>query len=476
MEMPIVRSLRSTRVRTRLTLWYVFVLATVLVLSWGVTASFLFLQMRSQMDNYAVQDIETVEGLLYFDANGRLILREDYHNHPESKQVLERLVEIRSASGVVLYRNQRLGDQALGGNPMPGEGEGGYSIRSARLASGTTVRMGSRRHTLDGRPILIRLGYSEQPIWTRFEELAVASLLALPIVLALAGLSGYMLAKRALTPLAEMALRAEQITSERLEERLPSADVDDELGHLARVFNGLLARLEHSFEQLRRFTSDASHELRTPLTSIRSVGEVALQTDGTREEYRDTIGSMLEEVNRLTALVDSLLTISRADAGRIQLHPTVFSAMDLAREAAGLFEVLVEENDQRLTVQGDEGVRVKGDRVFLRQALVNIIHNAVKHSPVGGAISVGVHCEPAGNIRIEVADSGPGIAPEHSARIFDRFYRVDESRSREAGGAGLGLSIAQWAVRAHGGDIHLIIAQGQGCMFQICLPPITMPG
>jgi len=470
MRVPTVRNLRPQHVRTRLTLWYVLVLASVLVLSWGLTASFLFLQMRSQMDNYAIQDIETVEGLLYFDANGRLILREDYHNHPESKQVLERLVEIRSGSGSVLYRNERLGDQALGGNPMPGEGEGGYSIRSARLAGGTTVRMASRRHILDGRPILIRLGYSEQPVWARIEELTVASLLALPVVLALAGLGGYLLAKRALTPLEQMACRAEEITSQRLHERLPTGETSEELGHLARVFNSLLARLEQSFEQLRRFTSDASHELRTPLTSIRSVGEVALQKDGTREEYRDTIGSMLEEVNRLTALVDSLLTISRADAGRIQLHPTVFSAMDLAREAAGLFEGLIEEQGQRITVQGDEGVKVKGDRVFLRQALVNIIHNAVKYSPAGGTISVGVQYEPEGSIRVDVVDGGPGIPPEHAAKIFDRFYRVDESRSREAGGAGLGLSIAQWAVRVHGGDIQLLPTPGTGCAFRICLP------
>jgi heavy metal sensor kinase len=452
------------------------VLASVLVLSWGLTASFLFLQMRSQLDNYAVQDIETVEGLLYFEPSGRLILREDYHNHPESREVLERLVEVRAADGRVLYRNERLGNQALGGNPMQGEGEGGYSIRSARLANGTTVRMASRRHALDGHPLLIRLGYSEQPIWARVEELAVATLLAVPIVLALAGLGGYLLAKRALTPLEEMAERAEEITSERLSERLPIGEVDDELGHLARVFNKLLARLEQSFEQLRRFTSDASHELRTPLASIRSVGEVALQKDGSREEYRDTIGSMLEEVNRLTALVDSLLTISRADAGRIQLHPTVFSVMDLAREAAGLFEVLVEDKNQRITVQGDEGVKVKGDRVFLRQALVNIIHNAVKYSPAEGAITVRVEHEPEGSIRVDVVDSGPGIAPEHAAKIFDRFYRVDESRSRGAGGAGLGLSIAQWAVRVHGGDIHLRATPGSGCTFQICLPPAAVSG
>ena len=180
---------------------------------------------------------------------------------------------------------------------------------------------------------------------------------------------------------------------------------------------------------------------------------------------------MLEEVNRLTALVDSLLTISRADAGGILLNPTTFSAMDLAREAAGLFEVLIDEKDQHVNVQGDESARLTGDRVFLRQAVVNIIHNAVKFSPVGGTISVTVHDSPARSVRLEVADSGPGIAPEHSERIFDRFYRVDESRSRDAGGAGLGLSIAQWAVRVHGGELSLLTADRQGCTFQLVLPP-----
>jgi signal transduction histidine kinase len=144
--------------------------------------------------------------------------------------------------------------------------------------------------------------------------------------------------------------------------------------------------------------------------------------------------------------------------------------MDLVREAAGLFEVMVEEKGQRIDVEGDEGVNMKGDRVFLRQALVNILHNAVKYSPPGGTISVGVQYEPEGSIRLNVADRGPGIPAEHAAKIFDRFYRVDESRSREAGGAGLGLSIAQWAVRVHGGTIQLLTAPGAGCTFQISLP------
>jgi heavy metal sensor kinase len=472
MRISFSRMFGVRHVRTRLTLWYVLVLASVLLLSWVLTASFLFLQLRGQLDHYAIQDIETVEGLLYFDARGDLSVREDYHNHAASKQVIDRLLEVRSAQGAVLYRNERLEGQALGGKLLSDEGEGGYSARSVRLREGTPVRMVSRRHTLDGHPLVLRLGYSEEAILGRLREFGLASLLALPLIVALVGFGSYLLAKRALRPLEEMACRAEKITSERLSERLPIGDAGDEMDHLATVFNNLLARLEQSFEQLRRFTSDASHELRTPLASIRSVGEVALEKDGTRAEYRDTIGSMLEEVNRLTALVDNLLTIARADAGRIALHPAVFSAIGLAREATGLLDILAEEKEQRITVRGDEALTLTGDRVFLRQALVNIIHNAVKHSPVGGAISVNVQGDPLGGVRLEVADNGPGIAPEHAERIFDRFYRVDQSRSRDGGGAGLGLSIAQWAVHMHGGRIQLITAPGEGCTFQMSLPPV----
>ena len=457
-------------VRARLTLWYVGLLAGVLALCWGFTALFLFEQLRAQLQHYAIQDIETVEGLLYFDPAGHLELREDYHNHPQSKQVLERYLEVLSPDGGVLYRNERLGGQSLGGALIPAEGQGGYSARTSRLADGTPVRMVSRRHIMNDRALLIRLAYSELPIRSRVEELGEASLLAVPIALLLAGITGYWLAYRSLKPLEDMASRAEQITSRSLSERLPVRDSDDELTHLARVFNNLLARLEQSFEQLRRFTSDASHELRTPLTSMRSVGEVALQKNGTLEEYRDTVGSMLEEVNRLTTLVESLLTISRADAGRIELHPTVFSAMDLAREATGLFDVLVEEKRQKMRLEGDETVSVKGDRLFLRQALVNILHNAVKFSPLGGTISVQVKSDAGGRVRLDVADSGPGIAPEHAKRIFDRFYRVEESRSRDTGGVGLGLAIALWAVREHGGDIEVTSSPDGGCIFQIVLP------
>lgn len=462
-------SLRRTLVRTRLTIWYLGVLSAALLLFLGGTSVLLFWQLRWQLSHYAVQDVETVEGLLFFDSAGRLVLRENYHNHPESKRVLERLLEVRAPDGAVLYRNQRLGNRSLGGTPFPGEGVGGYSERSVTLPDGTEVRMVSRRHLINGRPIVMRLAYGEEPLWRDLWHHLGASLIMLPLTLAVAGFAGYGLACRALAPLQQMTRQAERITLERLNERLP-VDREDEIGQLARVFNSMLARLEQSFDQLRRFTSDASHELRTPLAAMRSVGEVGLQRDASREEYRDVIGSMLEEVNRLSRLTDSLLTMSRADAGALQFHKSTFPLLELANEATALLQVLMEEKAQKLVMSGDESAMVEADRLFLRQALVNIVHNAIKYSPVEGTIHVEVRRLSGKRVTVEITDSGPGIPPEHASKVFDRFYRVDKSRSRSAGGTGLGLSIAQWAVQAHGGSIGLESKPGAGATFQIILP------
>ena len=456
-------------IRTRLTLWYVLVLAALLVFYSAGTSLLLVWQLKQQLGVHAVEDLETVEGLLYFGADGKLHLRDDYHNHPESKLVQERLLEILSPDGAVLYRNDRLGNRALGVPPFEGEGVNGYSERSWRMSDGTRVRLVSRRHNLEGHAVLIRLAYSEEPIWQHLKEMILVFLLALPVALALAGIAGYKLAQRALAPVEDMARKAERITSERLHERLATQNDDDELGHLARVFNSTLGRLEQSFEQLRRFTSDASHELRTPLAAIRSVGEVGLQKDGDREEYRDIIGSMLEETNRLTRLVDALLTISRADAGQIDLQRSPIAVLDLLRESTELLGVLMEEKKQRLILDGDGDAMIEGDRVFLRQALVNLVHNAVKHSPIGGSIFVSAWRK-GDSIELQVADSGSGIPLEHQAKVFDRFYRVDLSRSRDAGGAGLGLAIAKWVVEAHGGEIRLRNVAEGGCVFLVQIP------
>lgn len=459
-------------VRTRLTIWYVGMLAGILAAYFTGVSLLLFWQASNILKRLAAEDLETVKGLLYAEDGGQVAVREDYHHHTDWKQVQERLLEILGPDGTILYRNERLGDRTIGGAPFAGEGERGYSGRSARMSDGTKVILISRKYNLDGRVVLIRVGYSQDLIWNQLRETLLVLLLVSPIVLAGTAYAGYTIVGRTLEPVSTMAHRAEQINSERLNERLPVENPEDELGHLAGVFNAMLSRIEQSFGQLQRFAADASHELRTPLAAIRSIGEVRLQERATPEEYRDTIGSMLEEVSRLTTIVESLLTLSRADAGQIKIQVSVFPVMALVREAAALLEVLIEEKHLTFTLTGDESLGAQGDRLYVRQAIVNVLHNAVKFTPAGGTIRARVARWGGSSVELSVTDSGPGIPAEQSLKVFERFYRVDEARSGDDKGAGLGLSVAQWAVEANEGEIGVANSPGGGATFWIRLPAV----
>ena len=463
--------IRTKWLRTKLTTSYVLALALILALYICSTSVVVLWHLRAQLHRHTVQDLETVEGLLFFAPDGKLQLNEEYHNHPESKSVQERFLEVLAPDGALLYRNGRLGDRSLGGKPFAGEGQGGYSPRSASLSDGTSVFLISRLHILDGHPLIIRSAYSQEPIWETIQQTMTVQLVCLVVVLGAATLAGYLYIKRALTPLEKMAIRAQQISAERLHERI---EIDDmgEISDLAHAFNKTLARLEQSFDQIRRFTSDVSHELRTPLAAIRCIGEVSLQKNGSREEYSSVIGSMLEEIDHVTRLIDDLLMISKADEGDPRLNASPVPVCGVTREAMELISILAEEKDQSLTFVGDERAVVLGDRVLLRQALVNIVDNAVKYSPVGSAISMSVRCEGKA-VFVEIADQGCGIPAEYREKVFERFYRVDKARTRDAGGAGLGLSIARWAVRAHGGSISVNSNLNCGCTFRIGLPMYT---
>jgi heavy metal sensor kinase len=343
-----------------------------------------------------------------------------------------------------------------------------------RLADGRHVLVVSHPHPVQGRRVLIRIAYSTDPLRLRLIELFGILMLVLPLALVAAGFAGYRVAGKALNPLTAMASLTEQITARRLNERIPILNPDDEFGHMARVLNGLLERLEESFSKLQRFTSDVSHELRTPLSSIRSVGEVGLQRSHEEDEYKDIIGSMLEEVARLTSMVDTLLTIANADSGGVELHRTIFPIMELVEESVAVVGVLAEDKKQTLSVGGDDQVAVSADRGFLRMAVINLLDNAVKYSPPGSAIRIRLESRENDRkqrcVKLIIQDQGPGIPKHDAARVFDRFYRVDEGRTREAGGAGLGLAIAKWTVEAHGGEILLDSTPETGSAFTICLP------
>jgi heavy metal sensor kinase len=457
-----MRGLQPRSVRVRLTLWHVGFMLLVL----GVYASVVYTIVRDNssrlMDERLHDDFDWASDMLAQRPDGTIA------PYDETGEGDSPWLQVWSLDGHLLYdtpearrnpvpKSDRLADAAKGED---------HVVTVPEVNPPYRVMSGGAR--IGGRPVVVQVARSEGPVAQNLQQLINILLLGLPFAIAVAGFGGYLLARRALAPIDRMSERARSINAERLNDRLPVDNPDDELGRLALVFNETLTRLESSFDQMRRFTADASHELRTPLTAIRSVGEVGLR--GRRDEtaYREIIGSMLEEVDRLALLVDRLLMLSRADTGQANLSIDVVDIPQLAEEIADHLSVLAEEKSQTINVRFDMVPRWLGDRMVLRQALLNLVDNAIKYSPAGGAIDVRV-AQLQDSTTIDVADSGSGIPPELQSRIFDRFYRVDKARSRDNGGTGLGLAIAKWAVEVNGGRLTLEPATA-GSRFRITLP------
>jgi heavy metal sensor kinase len=315
----------------------------------------------------------------------------------------------------------------------------------------------------------LRVFRDESGLHRTLREIAAGFGLGIPIAALLASFGGYLVAGWTLRPISAMTERARRITSESLGQRLPNPNPHDELGQLATVFNQTLERLENSFETLRRFTADASHELRTPLTALRAIGEVALRNPGDAAALRETLGSMLEEAQRLSDLTDALLLLSRFESGRWILRLEAVELDRMLEDVCECLGVLAAERHQTLEINASVGLVVRADRVLLRQAVMNVLHNAIRHSPPGTRVTI--RCFPRGRLAVmEIGDEGPGIAPEQRERIFDRFYRVDPSRSRDDGGAGLGLAIAKRSIEQLGGGIELESELGKGSRFRISMP------
>lgn len=336
---------------------------------------------------------------------------------------------------------------------------------------GGIYHLKEKAFTLDNRQYRITTAEQSEQIHRGLDRLALTFMGGFPVMLLLSLFGGYFLAGRMLTPLQHITQRARSISADNLTERLTVSNPRDELGQLSTVLNEAFARLDDTFDRLKRFTQDAAHELRTPLAVLRSVGEVGLQKPRDAAAYREVIGSMLEEVDRLGRLVDGLLTLARADSGHFSLFRRPEDLQTLGHEVVECLRVLAEVKNQNLTYSADKSFIVDIDRDTMRLALMNLIANAIRFTPEGGAVSIALR-DSGTSIAIEIQDNGPGIALEHQARIFERFYRVDPSRSHQTGGTGLGLAITRWAVEANNGHIELQSAPEQGCLFRIVLPEI----
>ena len=303
-------------------------------------------------------------------------------------------------------------------------------------------------------------------------ELAVvrrAIFIALPLILALAGLGGYWLATRSLRPLGWMAEQARRITGSNLETRIKIGNAAEELAVLVTSFNELLSRLDQSFETMRRFVADASHELRTPIAVIRGEADVALSQERTPAEYRESLGIILDEARRLSRLVDDLLNLARADAGHVQLQTHDFYLNELLGDCCRSVQGLANARGLKLECLPGNDLQFNGDEQLLRRLVINLLDNALRYTPSGGKVTAALDAGSA-SVRLRISDTGIGIAPDDAARVFERFYRAGEARSRQNGGVGLGLAIVRWIAESHRGTVECASHPGQGSTFTVTLP------
>ena len=333
-------------------------------------------------------------------------------------------------------------------------------------------------------PYTIRIGQEITAMEHTLHESMIIFLISIPLVIALSFVGGYYLVRRLLRPLDVIMRRAQRISSENLSERIPQPGSYDEIDRVVTTLNEMIGRLERSFLQLEQFTANASHELRTPLTILKGEIEVALQQVRDEREYHAVLESNLEEVGRIANTVEQLFLLARIDANAIDpvLEPVLLKPLleEIVRDAA----VLAGDNSVRVESALDDVPVVQGDTVMLVQLFLNLVENGVKYNRPGGMVRVSLATERpmaetvearamatrARGVRIEVSDTGIGIPQESIGSVFDRFYRVDRQRSRLRGGAGLGLSIASWIVRMHGGSIDVRSREGEGSVFTVRLP------
>lgn len=323
--------------------------------------------------------------------------------------------------------------------------------------------------TPDGTRYVVENGTSYSEIDNVLNGLLRLVALYLPFLVSIAGFGGYWLMRRALRPVDVITSRAEGITSTNLSERLPVIKTGDELERLSTALNRMIARLEDAFQHIHRFSADASHELRTPLTILQLELEEIIQHSDLPVHVVDQIGSALEEAQRLSRIVESLMAISRLDAGEVKMEKIPLDLGELAASTAEQMKLLADEKSIRLYCSIDAGTRVFGDQARLKQVVVNLIDNAIKYTPKGGQVTVTVQAI-EGRAQFEVVDTGLGMSPEVISHVFERFYRADKARSRDSGGAGLGLAIVKAICSAHGAEIELSSQEGKGSRFRVELP------
>lgn len=480
-------------VRTHMMLWYVFIFA-ILILLFGVVFYFnLQTSLQTNVDaelrmhaqeiasginaengKLTIRDVKgTLPGLANPDAAQDTLTpgRTIQESHPDID--VGPLVRILNNAGSDVYTSPALQSLIL---PQVSEAlplHGTPWTGTITTNNGQTVRIYSQPLSDDGSIYaVVQVGESLTPQRTTLRSAVIELLMIGLFVLLLSLIGSYWLAARSFAPVEKMTSIAQRIEAGDLHERVPVPHAQDELQKLALTFNEMIERLEKSFAYQRRFVADASHELRTPVAAIRSMTDVALAHSDVEppDEHVMVLRNVNAEAERMGHLISNLMSLARSDENKVTLEREPVRLDQLAADVVATMELLATEKDISLAVEAAESATVLGDEARLIQVLMNLIDNAITYTNAGGKITVHVRITDE-SVSLSVSDTGIGIAPEHLEHLFERFYRVDPARSRAAGGAGLGLAIADWVVHAHTGTIAVQSQPGQGTTFTARLPP-----
>ncbi|HWD18051.1 MAG TPA: HAMP domain-containing sensor histidine kinase [Verrucomicrobiae bacterium] len=456
--------MNTRSVRFRLTAWYAGLLAAVFVLFSVSTYQLLQHYLQHSLADLLLRRTDQIAVSLLANAEktGDAYVADEIKARyaPEN---YDRFIRVTRGDGGVIYASGRAADFDPTGLPPSDH------TRVARLADGSKLLVAARTYqSPGGRSYILESGGPMQPIEITLRRLLLLLVLGVPLVAGIAILGGYFLLRRALGPVVRIAQSAEQITLHNLNERLPLTDTGDELEQLSLALNRMIDRLREAFEQNRRFLADASHELRTPLTALRGELESVLP-DAQPAPVRDRIGSALEEVDRLAKIVETLFAISRLEAGEAQREWARFDLAQLATGTAEQMALLADDKGVAVECDAAPGVNVEGDQARIKQVVVNLLDNAIKYTPAGGSIRLRVHALGQKAV-MEVIDTGIGIPATALPHVFERFFRVDEARSRQVDGAGLGLAIVKSICAAHGGLVEVDSAEQRGSRFRVELP------
>ena len=460
--------MNTSSIRFRLTAWYAGLLTLVYVLFGALlmqsVQSYLEANVLDTQARRARQIASTLVAALAPTAESTLVAEVKALYSPE---LSDRFIRITRSNGSMLYRSGEPSDRSF----IPAEVPPAPATFSKELRRKQSLPDGrgvlvAAVHAGGGAAYTVEVGVSTTSITALLRQLLWLMALGLPVMIAVAVSGGYLLVKRTLAPVERIANKAELITHHNLAERLPVARTGDELERLAISLNHMISRLDDAFQQSKRFVADASHELRTPLTVLRSELESLARNPSTASDPYERLGSLLQPVERLSKTVERLFALSRLDAGEAQTEWVEIDLGELVASTADQMLLLAADKGIAVTCEAQGRVLVRGDRSRLKQVVVNLLDNAIKYTPAHGAVHLRVTAV-EGRVVLSVEDSGVGIPAEALPHVFDRFYRVDTTRSDDTGGAGLGLAIVKTICDAHGAAVRVASALGRGSSFHV---------